>query len=69
MSLARFNSNDLELIINVSSGEVFASQSALANICQCDSTQIRRYRGDSDLIQSLPVEDSRGVIQMTKILS
>lgn len=66
-NLQRFEQNGLELIINLSTGEVFASQGAIARICQCESTQIRRFRGDSQLIKTLPVKDSRGVCQETKL--
>jgi len=66
-SLTRYENNGIELIINTATGESFASQGMVAKICECDSTQIRRFRGDSELIQVTSVMDSRGVLQETKL--
>ena len=63
----RDNDNGLELIIDTATGKVFASQGMLARLCGCDSTQIRKYRGGHPFVQSLSVEDSRGVKQFSKL--
>lgn len=69
-NLSRFKKEELELIINTNSGEVFSSQGMLARMCKASSKQIAQYtRGDTESIKTLPVMDSRGVIQPTKLYS
>ena len=67
MNLQKYENNNLELLINQETGEVFASQGMLAKMCKVDSTQIRRFTGGSESIKTLPVEDSRGVWQEMKL--
>lgn len=43
--LTRFENNGLELIININTGEVFASKRALARMCQKDEKTIRNWIG------------------------
>lgn len=66
-NLTRFDNNGLELLIDRSNGAVFATQGMLANICKVKSQQIAQFRGHSDLIKTLPVEDSRGITQESKL--
>lgn len=61
--LTRFSKDEYEVLINTSTGESFCTQGMLAKICKCESTQIRRYRGDSSLLITASVADSRGVTQ------
>jgi len=42
-SFKNYIQGDLELAIDTLSGEVFASQSAVARMCQCDESTIRRF--------------------------
>lgn len=67
LSLQRFVNDGIELIIDTSNGDVFASQAAIARMCKCESTQIRRLVGDSLLRKTLQVKDLRGVSQSMKL--
>jgi phage antirepressor YoqD-like protein len=66
-NLTRIENKGIELIIDRITGEVFASQGMVARICECESTQIRRFKGDDFALKSLEIEDSRGVTQKIKL--
>ena len=66
-NLTRYEHNGLELVINTETGECFASQSAIARMCGVYSQQISQFRGNNELVKTLQVKDSRGVIQNTKL--
>jgi phage antirepressor YoqD-like protein len=46
----------MELVINETSGGVFATMSATARMCNCEVTQIRRIVGDSELLEVATVK-------------
>ncbi|HEY9705454.1 MAG TPA: hypothetical protein V6C58_23655, partial [Allocoleopsis sp.] len=66
-TLVSFQQDGLELVINNATGEVFAGQNALAKMCNCESSDIRKYRGGSELVKSLPVKGLRGGTQIVKL--
>ena len=47
--LTRFNKDGLELIINIDTGEVFASKRALARMCEVSETSIRKWIGANQI--------------------
>lgn len=64
-NLTRFDNDGIELIINTDTGDVLATQGMLAKICNCNSTQIRISKVESDV--TIPIKDSRGVMQLSKL--
>jgi hypothetical protein len=57
--LTPFNQDGLELMINNATGEVFASQNALAKMCNCESSDIRRLR--RSIPETIKITTSRGI--------
>lgn len=45
MNLQRYKKDGLELIIDINTGEVFASQNAIARMCQVSKEAIRKWKG------------------------
>lgn len=69
-SLARYENNGIELLINTETGESFATQGMIAKICNQESSTIRYFlnkTGVENTAKLLPVKDSRGVEQLSKV--
>lgn len=69
-NLQRYKNNELELIIDKETGEVFATQGMIAKLCKQESTTIRQFldkRNVTKPVKQLPIKDSRGVIQLSKL--
>ncbi len=59
-SLVAYNQDGLELVINVITGESYASMSATARLCVCEVTQIRRLVGDTKSLKAFNIKTSNG---------
>ncbi len=60
MDLQLYKNDGLELLIDRQSGEVFASQSAVARMCGVEPTQVRRLIGDAESLKSATIKTSNG---------
>lgn len=63
MNLTKYTTNieNLELVIDQDTGEVYSSQAALARMCGVESTQIRRLiGGDTESLEIAPIMTSNG---------
>lgn len=48
-NLVPFANNGLELVIDTETGESFASQSAVARMCEVDERTIRRFKTSAEI--------------------
>lgn len=61
-NLTRFENNGLELIIDITSGEVFASQSAIARMCNVSEAAIRKFLSSNQIkTKSLQIPTDKGL--------
>lgn len=70
MDLTSYNRDGLELFINKTTGETFATQGMIARLCNKESTSIRYYytkKGVEPAFKDVLVQDSRGVGQLSKL--
>lgn len=63
--LTNYQKDGLELVIDNETGECFASISAVARMCNCETVQIRRHtatilNGDTKALKTLTVKTSKG---------